>query len=387
MAGLAEFMIWPFPPTVHSPYNFWRETYSRRKEERAMFSRRRFAESRSMIETDKPGAHDWSQAESSAATPAAVPAKSVRGPRAPRIGLALGAGAARGWSHIGVLRELAEHGVRPDIVAGTSMGAVVGGCYVAERLDEIENFARSLTRRRVFSLMDLSFSGGSLITGERLRAALERELGAVRIETLPRPFAAVATEVGTGHEVWIQRGELALAIRASYALPGIFEPVRIGDRWLFDGALVNPVPVTVCRALGADFVIAVNVTADTMYRARVIRDDPDEARRAAEAGPFGENGDFSFADRILPRYFDRRSDDAPNVATAMIDAFNIIQDRILRSRLAGDPPDAVITARMEEKIGMFDFHKAAELIEIGRSAARRALPNIFSHIPITDAAS
>lgn len=352
-----------------------------------MFSRRRFLESRTMAETDKPEAHGRSQAEIRPAASAGGPAGGARGARAPRIGLALGAGAARGWSHIGVLRELAEHGVRPDIVAGTSMGAVVGGCYVAERLDEIESFARSLTRRRVFSLMDLSFSGGSLITGERLRAALERELGAVRIETLPRPFAAVATEVGTGHEVWIQRGELALAIRASYALPGIFEPVRIGDRWLFDGALVNPVPVTVCRALGADFVIAVNVTADTMYRARVIRDDPAEARRAAEAGPFGENGDFSFADKILPRYFDRRSDDAPNVATAMIDAFNIIQDRILRSRLAGDPPDAVITARMEEKIGMFDFHKAAELIEIGRSAARRALPNIFSHIPITDTAS
>lgn len=315
---------------------------------------------------------------------AASPAGTRRQP-SPLIGLALGAGAARGWSHIGVLRELAEHGVYPDVVAGTSIGAVVGGCYVAERLDEIERFARSLTRRRVFSLMDLSFSGGSLITGERLRAALELELDAFRIESLPKPFAAVATEVGTGHEVWIQRGELAPAIRASYALPGIFEPIRIGDRWLFDGALVNPVPVTVCRALGAEFVIAVNVTADTMYRARVIRDDPAEAQRAAEAGPYGENADLSFAGRILPRYFDRRSGDAPNVATAMIDAFNIIQDRILRSRLAGDPPDAIITVRMEQKIGMFDFHKAEELIAIGRSAARRALPNIFAHIPIPGA--
>lgn len=315
----------------------------------------------------------------------ATPPSGTRRKPAPLIGLALGAGAARGWSHIGVLRELAEHGVYPDIVAGTSIGAVVGGCYVAERLDEIESFARSLTRRRVFSLMDLSFSGGSLITGERLRAALEQQLDAFRIETLPKPFAAVATEVGTGHEVWIQRGELAPAIRASYALPGIFEPVRIGDRWLFDGALVNPVPVTVCRALGAEFVIAVNVTADTMYRARIIRDDPAEAQRVAEAGPFGENADLSFTGRILPRYFDRRSDDAPNVATAMIDAFNIIQDRILRSRLAGDPPDAIITVRMEEKIGMFDFHKAAELIDIGRSAAKRALPNIFAHIPISGA--
>ncbi|HEY8162921.1 MAG TPA: patatin-like phospholipase family protein [Methylocystis sp.] len=302
----------------------------------------------------------------------------------PLIGLALGAGAARGWSHIGVLRELAEQGIHPDIIAGTSIGAVVGGCYAAGRLDQIEAFARSLTRRRVFTLMDLSFSGASLITGERLKAALEQELDKLQIEELPMPFAAVATEVGTGHEIWLQQGLLAQAVRASYALPGIFEPVRVGDRWLFDGALVNPVPVTVCRALGAEFVIAVNVTADTMYRARVIRDDPVAAKKEAEAGPFGEKPDVSFVDRILPRYFDRQQGDAPNVATAMIDAFNIIQDRILRSRLAGDPPDATITARMED-IGMFDFHKADQLINVGRSAAKRALPNIFAHIPIPGA--
>lgn len=299
----------------------------------------------------------------------------------PTIGLALGAGAARGWSHIGVLRELADQGIVPDVVAGTSIGAVVGGCYAAGALDAIENFARSLTKRRVFTLMDLSFSGASLITGERLKGALEQELGEKLIEELSIPFAAVATEVGTGHEVWLQRGKLSTAVRASYALPGIFEPVRVGDRWLFDGALVNPVPVTVCRALGAEFVIAVNVTADTMYRARVIRDDPAAAKREAEAGPFGAKPDTSFMDRFLPRYFDRQGSDAPNVATAMIDAFNIIQDRILRSRLAGDPPDATITARMEE-IGMFDFHKADQLINVGRMAAKRALPNIFAHIPI-----
>ena len=299
----------------------------------------------------------------------------------PLIGLALGSGAARGWSHIGVLRELAAHGVHPDIIAGTSIGAVVGGCYAADRLEQIEAFARSLTRRRVFTLMDLSFSGGSLISGERLRAALEQELDSFTIEDLPIPFAAVAAEVGTGHEVWLQRGSLPLAIRASYALPGIFEPVRVGARWLFDGALVNPVPVTVCRALGAEFVIAVNVTADMMYRSGVIHGEAVMTKKQNEPAPYDDKGDPSFVERILPRYFDRRSDDAPNVASAMIDAFNIVQDRILRSRLAGDPPDAIITARMED-IGMFDFHRAEQLIEIGHQAARRALPNIFAHIPI-----
>jgi NTE family protein len=285
-----------------------------------------------------------------------------------------------------VLHELAAHGIRPDVIAGTSMGAVVGGCAAAGRLDQIERFARSLTKRRVFTLMDLSFSGMSLITGERLKAALEAELDDFQIEDLPIRFAAVATEVGSGHEVWLQRGPLALAIRASYALPGIFEPIRIGDRWLFDGALVNPIPVTVCRALGAEFVIAVNVTADTMYRSTVIHDPGRGLKEAngASASPFADRPKQSIDDHLLPRYFERAAGAAPNVATAMIDAFNIVQDRILRSRLAGDPPDATINARLET-VGMFDFHRASELIDVGRESARRSLPNIFSHIPLPSA--
>jgi NTE family protein len=304
----------------------------------------------------------------------------------PKIGLALGAGAARGWAHIGVLRELAAHGIEPDIVAGTSIGAVVGACYAAGKLDAIETFARSLTKRRVFALMDLSVSGMSLISGERLKAALEQELSDLRIEDLPIAFAAVATAVGTGHEVWLRRGPLALAVRASYALPGIFEPVRIGDRWLFDGALVNPIPVTVCRALGAEYVIAVNVAADTMYRARVIHDHHIAAALDKQDGaaPHAARSEPVVEEHLLPRYFERRPGEQPNVATSMIDAFNIIQDRILRSRMAGDPPDATIHARHED-VGMFDFHRANELIALGHEATRRSLPNIFAHIPLVGA--
>jgi NTE family protein len=313
----------------------------------------------------------------------------AREPSRPKIGLALGAGAARGWSHIGVLRELEENGVRPDIVAGTSIGAVVGGCYAAGKLDQVEKFALSLTKRRVFAMMDLSFSGASLISGARLRAALEQELKGFLIEDLPIPFAAVATEVGTGHEVWLQRGPLDVAIRASYALPGIFEPVRIGARYLFDGALVNPVPVTVCRALGADFVIAVNVVADTMYRSSVIQNlsaIASDVEPAAKEPPREASGNpldqLASSWGLLPQSA-RRANDAPNVATAMIDAFNIIQDRILRSRLAGDPPDAIIHARLTN-MGMFDFHRAEQLIALGREAAKRALPNIFANTPVSD---
>jgi NTE family protein len=309
----------------------------------------------------------------------------LRPPARPKIGLALGAGAARGWSHIGVLRELAAHGVVPDVVAGTSIGAVVGSCYAAGKLDAIETFARSLTKRRVFNFMDLSFSGASLIGGERLRAALERELSDLRIEDLPIAFAAVATEVGSGHEVWLKRGALAMAVRASYALPGIFEPVRIGDRWLFDGALVNPIPITVCRALGADFVIAVNVTADTMYRAHIIHDHHIETGSEGAPGePFATRSEPGVEEHLFPRYFIPRPGARPNVAAAMVDAFNIIQDRILRSRMAGDPPDATIHARHED-VGMFDFHRAKELIELGHEATRRSLPNIFTHIPLVGA--
>jgi NTE family protein len=326
----------------------------------------------------------WAADGGAEAPPAERAPKPATPPTPPRIGLALGAGAARGWSHIGVLRELAAHGIVPDVVAGASIGAVVGACYAAGKLDEIESFALSLTKRRVFRMMDLSFSGMSLIGGERLRAALERELVELRIEELPIAFAVVATEVGSGHEVWLKRGPLAQAVRASYALPGIFEPVRIGDRWLFDGALVNPIPITVCRALGADFVIAVNVTADTMYRSHIIHDHHGEGGgEGAASAPFAEAGNV-VEEHLLPRYFQRRPGHAPNVAAAMIDAFNIIQDRILRSRMAGDPPDATIHARHED-VGMFDFHRAKELIELGHEATRRSLPNIFAHIPLVGA--
>src|SRR5579863_7542371 len=182
--------------------------------------------------------------------------------RAAKIGIVLGAGAARGWAHIGALRELDALGLRLDVVVGSSIGTLVGGCYAAGRLDMLEAFARSLTRRRVLGLLDFSFTGSGLIGGERLRARLAAELGGLRIEDLPVRFAGVATEIGGGHEIWLRRGLLVDAVRASYALPGVFEPVKIDGRWLFDGAIVNPIPISVGRALGADAVIAVCITGD-----------------------------------------------------------------------------------------------------------------------------
>jgi NTE family protein len=299
-----------------------------------------------------------------------------------KIGIALGAGAARGWSHIGVLLELAAHGIHPEVVAGTSIGAVVGACYVSGKLPEIEGFARSLTTKAVLSLMDVSFSGIGILTGRKLRERLEQTIGDKSFAELDKVFGVVATECGTGNEVWVTKGNVARAVRASYALPGIFEPVNINGRWLFDGALVNPVPVTVCRALGADLVIAVNLVGDTVYRGSVITDPqslepalerlagaPSVQAKSLTARIFGGvSGNFR-------RLFGKREDGAPGIGSAMMDAFNIAQGRISRSRLAGDPPDAIINARLSE-IGLFDFHRAEELIEMGRTAARRAIPDI-----------
>ncbi len=313
-------------------------------------------------------------------------AADIASARWPKLGVALGAGGARGWSHIGVLLELNAQGIYPDIVAGTSIGALVGGAYAAGKLKELEDFARGLTRKRVISLMDVSFSGVSFLGGERLRRELEQEFSGLSFEDLHKKFATVATEIGSGHEIWLTKGNVADAIRASYAMPGIFEPVKINGRWLFDGALVNPIPVTLCRALGAEVVVAVNLVGDTTFRATII-DDRVSIEPALEEYDLGTPAvGPSLKARILGgmggnlrRLFGKREDGAPGIGIAMMDAFNIAQGRISRSRLAGDPPDVLVNARLGT-VGLFDFHRAGELIAIGREAARRVIGDIAKDV-------
>lgn len=294
-----------------------------------------------------------------------------------KIGLALGSGSARGWAHIGVLRALAEAGIHPDVIVGTSVGALVGGCYVAGELDALEQFARELTRRKVLGFLDFNLAGSGLIHGQRLREVLEARLKDLTIETLSRRFIAVATEIGSGHEVWLSRGRLADSIRASYAMPGIFKPVAIEGRWLFDGALVNPIPVSVCRALGARYVIAVNVNSEAGH-GTVVTDL--EALPVAALPPPEERGLLARNGRAVRKLIQRQlfgQDDtgAPGISRVMIQAFNIVQDRIARSRLAGDPPDLMIAPRLPP-IGLFDFHRAEEMIESGAEAAAREIDHI-----------
>ncbi len=298
--------------------------------------------------------------------------------RRPVIGLALGGGAARGFAHIGILRTLLAHGIVPNVVVGTSIGAVVGGAYAAGQLDTLEKWARSLQPRNILGYLDIRLNGSGLIGGDRLASQLEAAIGPTLIEELPLKFATVATEVRTGHEIWLTHGRMVDAMRASYALPGIFSPVQVGDRWLVDGALVNPVPVSAARALGAEIVIAANLSSDifstTIYAHGPTTGTP-AATAAAEPAPSKRGfGRLFSAERTMKREF-FGSGGRPGISSVMVDAFNIMQDRITRARLAGDPPDLLITPRVNQ-IGWFDFHRADDLIAHGARAAERAIDSI-----------
>lgn len=288
----------------------------------------------------------------------------------PGISLALGGGAARGWAHIGVLRALDEANIPIKMIAGTSVGALVGGCYLAGKLDELEEFARSLTPRRILGFLDLSLRGSGLISGVKLAERMHEHLGSVLIEDLDRPLVCVATEIHTGHEIWLTRGPLIEAMRASYALPGIFEPVTLNNRVLVDGALVNPVPVPVCRAYESDVVVAVNLSSDIFGRGTVVRDGSSEHSgiKLAESKSAPSNQGMGNGAIV-------RLGKALGVSGVMVEAFNIIQDRIARSRLAGDPPDLTIAPGIGH-IGMAEFHRADEAIEAGYAAACKEIDRL-----------
>jgi NTE family protein len=307
--------------------------------------------------------------------------------REPVIGLALGAGAARGWAHVGIMNKLDEMGIRPRVVVGTSIGAVVGGCWASGKLGELEVFARSLTKRGMLGMMDLNIMGSGLISGDRLRRQLEERFKNAMIEELPVRFASIATEIRTGHEIWLTRGPITEAMRASYALPGIFVPVQVGGRWLIDGALTNPVPVSVARALGAEMIIAVNLHTDVLGRSGVIFDHggtteglpkaPTPEQDAARQGLFSAMSSrirHPFGGAAAPPV--DKSDPAPGLMSVMLDAFNISQDRIARARLAGDPPDIMVTPKLGG-IGLSEFHRADEAIAAGEAAIMKVMDDIL----------
>ena len=317
-------------------------------------------------------------------SPSAVNTISVKHPVP--IGLALGSGVARGWAHIGVLRALEKAGIVPEIVAGTSIGAVVGGCYAAGKLDRLQDWACGLSQTRLLRFLDLRFGGSGLISGNRLADELTDALGDIEIQHLGRRFVAIGTELATGHEIWLREGNLVENLRASYALPGIFSPVKVRGHWLIDGALVNPVPVSVCRAFGARLVIAVNLNADTFGKGTMPHAEEldHEAANQDHADGTGLGGLIAAAkrpDRILLRQLFGTKKGSPGLTNVMFASLNIIQDRLARSRLAGDPPDVAVNPRVAH-IGLMEFQRADELIQLGEEAMEQALPTIQDALTI-----
>jgi NTE family protein len=298
----------------------------------------------------------------------------------PRIGLALGSGSARGWSHLGVIDALIESSIEPDIVCGTSIGSLVGAAYVSGRLSELRQWAEAATWREVVGLMDVRLSSGGLING-KLVVGFLRGLGITeRIEHLPKPYAAIATDLVTGREIWLESGPIDEAVRASIAIPGIFSPARIGEKWLVDGGLSNPVPVSVCRALGADIIIAVNLNGDLLGR----HFEPEPAAQAAIAPPRLPNEFVArlsnqvpvglreqaaqIAARLLPR-----GSSTPGYFDVLTNSMHIMQDYITRARLAGEPPHVMLIPRLRH-IKLMEFNRAEEAIAEGRLCAEQALP-------------
>jgi NTE family protein len=285
--------------------------------------------------------------------------------RSPRVGLVLGSGAARGWAHIGVIRALEHAGVRPDLVCGTSVGALVGAAYASGDFERFCAGTSGMRRRDVISFMDVALNGG-LLKGERFMSFVSRVCEDRPIEDLAIPFGAVATSLETGAEVWLRTGSTMNAVRASLAMPGLFTPVMSSDGILVDGALVNPVPVSLARAMGADIVIAVDLSAGIVGRSLVVN-EARAGRSSAVSGWFR---------RGLERFAgDHRALRRPSVLNVIATSLDVMQVRITRSRMAGEPPDLIVAPRLSD-VGLLDFHRAAEAIHEGERAMTAALDNL-----------
>jgi NTE family protein len=291
-------------------------------------------------------------------------------PRRPLVGLALGSGSARGWAHVGVIRALEQAGIRPDLVCGTSIGALVGAAYAAGELEHLEQWLLGLGFKDVIAFMDVSLSSG-LIKGERLMDFLRHNFVDRPLEELAMPFAAVATSLRTGAEVWLRHGSTLDAVRASIALPGLFAPALREGLVLVDGGLVNPVPVSLARAMGADVVIAVDLGSDIL--GRHLRPHPPVEPPAGEVGEW-----IRKLQGNLGAFISAHSPDEPKMPS-MLDvlttSINIMQVRIARSRMAGEPPDLVVAPRLAN-FGLLDFHRAREAIEEGKRAVERVAYNL-----------
>ncbi len=346
-----------------------------------------------------------------------------------RVALSLGSGGARGYAHIGVLQVLEERGFEVVTIAGTSMGALVGGIAAAGKLDTYTEWSLGLTQREVWRLLDLTFSAPGAIRAERVLAKVSEILDGVAIEDLPIPFTAVATDLHARREVWFQRGPLDQAIRASIALPGFITPVMFNGRLLVDGGLMNPVPIEPTSVASADLTVAVSLTGDRIpgaaaspvkesseprafeelagrlrrskagvleseavraithrFSSTRAKDSPDSAH------PLADSTHDPTASRDLPPAAGQTTTPPPDpvavpqepepaAQTATLDvgliellnlSFDTMSSLITRYRMAANPPDVLINVPANA-VRTLDFHKAAEMIELGRRLTTEAL--------------
>lgn len=290
-----------------------------------------------------------------------------------KIGLALGSGSSRGWSHIGVINALADHGIVPDIVCGASIGSLVGASYVSNNLTKLEEWVRSLTKFETARFFEINPSLNGFVDTERLHYFLNKHVASDDsvIEGLDKKFASVATDLQTGREIWLSQGAVLEAVWASISLPGLFPAIRNNNKWLVDGGLVNPVPISVCRALGADIVIAVNLNGD------IVGKHFEKKQLSTKQ----KNGVVSKITDLVSEYaasvfsIEEPEDEPPGLFEAIASSVNITQDRITRSRMAGDPPDILLSPKLSH-IGLLEFYRADEAITEGRECVERMLPEI-----------
>jgi len=290
-----------------------------------------------------------------------------------KLGLALGSGASRGWSHIGVIKALAKQGIEPDIVCGTSIGSLVGASYVSGHLDNLEQWTRSLSKFKTAKFFEINRSLNGFVNTDRMHDFLSKFVASDKalIEELDKQYASVATDLGTGREIWLSEGSVLEAVWASISLPGLFPAIQHDNKWLVDGGLVNPVPVSTCRALGADVVIAVNLNGDIVgkhiHKQEKLR-KPSEKVVDKLTSLVTDYTDSLFS-------IDRSQEQAPSLFEAIAGSVNITQDRITRSRMAGDPPDIILAPKLSH-MGLLEFYRADEAIKEGMDCVQKMLPEI-----------
>lgn len=306
----------------------------------------------------------------------------------PRIGLALGSGSSRGWAHIGIIKTLVKHGVEPDVISGCSIGALVGASYATGKLDQLEAWVRSLTRLDVVRFFEINAGLNGFVNKERLHQFLNKYICSddCMIEALPKKFGAVSTDLASGTEVWFSQGPLIEAVWASISLPGLFPAIRHKSHWLVDGGLVNPVPISTCRALGADIVIAVNLNGD--IAGKHFREINIEPETLPESPREDSNSLIEIISRTAKEYSDslfsnhkQNRDSVPGLFDAIAGSINITQDRITRFRIASDPPDVLITPRLSH-ISPLEFYRASEAIDAGQKVSELLLPEIKAVIDL-----